>query len=144
MFLVWIDDNMKKKHKGIVVARASALQWVDLGFISQVESYQKTLKMKFTSSLLGAQHKRDSAGNKPASLLVASLDKALNGMPPSLCGRQVVGPSSLPAVAVRSSRRLANIVRVLTQCNEGVLEIEAMEANIKGFTKFERNIKKAF
>ena len=29
--------------------------------------------------------------NKPASLLVVSLDKTLNGMPPSLCGRQMVG-----------------------------------------------------
>ena len=30
--------------------------------------------------------------NKPASSLVLSLDKALNGMPPSLCGRQVARP----------------------------------------------------
>ena len=51
--------------------------------------------MVFTASLLGAQHIRDSVENKPASLLVVSLGKALNGMPPSLCGRQVVGPSSL-------------------------------------------------
>ena len=36
--------------------------------------------------------------NKPASLLVVSLGKTLNGMPPSLCGRQVVGPSSLLVV----------------------------------------------
>ena len=36
--------------------------------------------------------------NKPASLLVVSLDKTLNGMPPSLCGRHVMGPSSLPVV----------------------------------------------
>ena len=53
--------------------------------------------MVFTASLLGAQHIRDSVENKPASLLVVSLDKALNGMPPSLCGRQMVGPSSLPS-----------------------------------------------
>ena len=45
----------------------------------------------FAASLLGAQHNRDSAENKQASLLVASLGKALNGMPPSSCGRQVVG-----------------------------------------------------
>ena len=54
--------------------------------------------MVFTASLLGAQQNRDSVENKPASLLVASLDKTLNGMPPSLCGRQVVVPSSLPVV----------------------------------------------
>ena len=53
--------------------------------------------MVFTASLLGAQYKRDSVENKPASLFVVFLDKALNGMPPSLCGRQVVGPSSLPS-----------------------------------------------
>ena len=30
--------------------------------------------------------------NKPASLLVVSLGKALNGTPPPLCGRQVAPP----------------------------------------------------
>ena len=69
-----------------------------LGFISQVNSYQKTLKMIFTASLLGAQQNRDRVENKPVSLLVVALGKALNGMPPSLCGRQVVGLSSLPVV----------------------------------------------
>ena len=40
-----------------VVVRKSASQLVDMGFISQVESYQKTLKqMVFTASLLGVQH----------------------------------------------------------------------------------------
>ena len=39
------------QRDGIEV-RASALQSVDLGFISQIESYQKTLKMVFTASLL--------------------------------------------------------------------------------------------
>ena len=43
-----------------------------------------------TASLLGAQYKRDSVENKPASSLVESLDKALNGTLPSLCGRHVV------------------------------------------------------
>ena len=36
--------------------------------------------------------KRDNVENKPASLLVVSLGKALNGMPPPLCGRQVAHP----------------------------------------------------
>ena len=44
-------------------------------------------KMVFTASLLGVQRIRDSVENKPASLLVVSLGKALNGMAPSLCGR---------------------------------------------------------
>ena len=62
--------------------------------------------MVFTASLLGAQHKRDRVENKPASLFVVSLDKALNGMPLPLCGRQVVGLSSLPVVVAQSDERL--------------------------------------
>ena len=53
--------------------------------------------MVFTASLLGAQHNRDSVENKPASLFVESLDKAVNWMPPFSCGRQIVGPSSHPS-----------------------------------------------
>ena len=64
--------------------------------------------MVFTASLLGAQHIRDSVENKPASLLVVSLGKALNGVPPSLCGRQMVEPSSLPVVVAQSDKRHAN------------------------------------
>ena len=78
--------------------RASALQSVDLGFISQVESLQKTLKNGIHSFPAWRSANRDSVENKPASLLVVSLGKTLNGMPPSLCGSQVVGPSSLPVV----------------------------------------------
>ena len=53
--------------------------------------------MVFTTFLLGAQYKRDSVKNKPECLLVVSLGKVLNGMPPSLCWRsQVVHPSWWP------------------------------------------------
>ena len=51
---------------------------------------------------------RDSAENKPVNLLVVSLGKAFNGMPPSLCGKQMVGPSSLPAVVAQSDQRHAS------------------------------------
>ena len=64
-------------------------QSVDLGFVPLVESYQKTLKMVFTASLLGAQHLVEVVENKPARSLVVSLGKTLNGTPPPLCGRQV-------------------------------------------------------
>ena len=47
--------------------------------------------MVFTVSLLGTQQNRDSVENKPASLLVVSLGKTLNGMPLSLCGRLTGG-----------------------------------------------------
>ena len=54
--------------------------------------------MVFAAFLFGAQQNRDSVENKPAILLVVFMGKTLNGMPISLCGRQVVGPSSLPVV----------------------------------------------
>ena len=49
--------------------------------------------MLFTASLLGAQHKQAIVcrTSRQACLLV-SLGKALNGMPPSLCGRQEAYP----------------------------------------------------
>ena len=71
------------------MVKASASQSVDLGFIPLVESYQKTSKMVFTASLLGTQHLVEVVENKPASSLVVSLGKTINGMPPPLCGRQV-------------------------------------------------------
>ena len=77
---------------------ASASQPVDLGLIFQVESYQKTLKNGIHSFPAWRSANRDSVENKPANLLVVSLGKTLNGMPPSLCGRQMVRPSSLPVV----------------------------------------------
>ena len=67
---------------------ASASQSVDLGFIPLLESYQKTLKMVFTASLLGARHLEQVVENKPASSLVVSLGKSLNGRPPLLRRRQ--------------------------------------------------------
>ena len=68
------------RERGIAV-KASASQSVDLGFIPLVESYLKTLKMVSKAFLLGAQHLCEVVENKPASLLVVSLGKALNGTP---------------------------------------------------------------
>ena len=68
--------------------------------------------MVFTASLLGAQHIRDSVENKPASSLVEALGKALNGMPPSLCGRQMVGPSSLPVVVTKDMQTEHELIGV--------------------------------
>ena len=64
------------------MVRASALQSV-----VQVESYQKTLKNGIHSFPALRSANRDSLENKLASLLVVSLGKTLNGMPPSLRGR---------------------------------------------------------
>ena len=83
-----LTDCVVVRRDGVVV-RASASQSVDLGFIPLVESYQKTLKNGIYSFLLGARHLWEVVENKPASSLVVSLGKALNGTPPPLCGRQV-------------------------------------------------------
>ena len=61
------------------MARASALQLVDLGFIPLVESYQKTSKNDIYS--FPASHLWEVVENKPASSLVVSLGKALNKTP---------------------------------------------------------------
>ena len=53
--------------------------------------------------------------NKPKILLAVSLKKTVNGMPPSLCGRQVVGPSVLPLVVVQSNRRYNTLLGTTAQ-----------------------------
>ena len=63
------------------MVRASAPQSVDLGFISQDESYQKTLKNGIHSFPVWRSANRDSVENKPASLLVVSLGKTRNKTP---------------------------------------------------------------
>ena len=74
------------------VVRASASGAVDLSLIpSRVKPM--TLKLVFTASPLDAQHYRNSVENKPASLLVVPLGKALSGIPQSSCGRQMAGNS---------------------------------------------------
>ena len=99
--------RQSNRRDGVVVT-AYASQLVDLGFIFLVESYQKTLKNGIHSFPAWRSAHRDSVENKPASSLVVSLGKALNGMPPSLCGRQMVWPSSLPVVVAQSDERHAN------------------------------------
>ena len=74
------------------MVRASTSRAVDWGLI-QNRVKPITLKLLFTTSLLDAQHYRDSGENKPASLLVVPLGEALSGIPPSWCGRQMAGNS---------------------------------------------------
>ena len=67
---------------GDQVVRASASEAVVLGLIqNRVKSM--TVQLIFTAFLLDAQHYRDSVENKPTSLLVVPLGKALSGIPPS-------------------------------------------------------------
>ena len=49
-----------------VAIRVSASQSVELGFISLVESYQKTLNNGIQAFLLGTQHKRYYIKRRPA------------------------------------------------------------------------------
>ena len=72
-----MDFGNDRRDGGVV--RASASQSVDLGFIPLVESYQKTLKNGIYN--FPAWHLLEVAENKPASSLVVSLGKTLNGTP---------------------------------------------------------------
>ena len=73
---------MVYRRDGVVV-RASASQSVDLGFNPFVETYQKTLKMVSTASVLGALHLGEDVENEPASSLDVSSGKALKRTPPA-------------------------------------------------------------
>ena len=101
------SDPWHNRCDGVVV-RTFASQSIDLGFIPQVESCQKTLKNGIHSFPAWRSARRDSVKNKSASLLVVSLGKALNEMPPPSYGRQVAGPSSLPVVVAQFDKRHAN------------------------------------
>ena len=63
------------------MVRAYAPRSVDLRFISQVVSYQKTLKNGIHSFPDWRSANRDSVENKPASLVVVSLGKTHNKTP---------------------------------------------------------------
>ena len=87
------DGGSELNRRDGVVVRLSTSQSVDLEFIPYVESYQKTLKNGIHSfPAWRSAEKRDNVENKPASLLVVSLGKAVNGTPPPLCCRQVAHP----------------------------------------------------
>ena len=84
------DDCFAPNTSDGRVVRASVSRAVELGLIP---SWVKpmTLNLVFTASLLDVQHQRNNVEPKPASLLVVPLGKALSGIPPSWCGRQVAG-----------------------------------------------------
>ena len=65
--------------------------------------------MVSTASLLGARHFGGVVENKPASSLVVTLDKALNGTPLSLCKRQVGQTSQKWQLPSECGRPVQNI-----------------------------------
>ena len=82
--------------------------------------------MVLTASLLRAQQNREGVENKPASLLVVSLGKALNGTPPSLCGWHTGGGAKqsvrrdgprLTEDLQTEKTELTQRVRLSTQCS---------------------------
>ena len=81
MLINIIFHKLQLNRRDGIVVRASASQSVDLGFIPLVESYQKSLKIVSTASLLGVRHLWKVVENKPASWLVVSLGKTLNETP---------------------------------------------------------------
>ena len=91
-----------------VVVRASVSQSIDVGFIPKVESYKKTLKNGILSFPAWRSAHRDSVENKPASLFVVSLGKALNGTLPFSRYQTGGETSSLPVVVAQYDERLAN------------------------------------
>ena len=90
----------KNRRDGVVV-RASVSQSIDMGFLS----HTKKLKSGIHSFPAWRSAHWDSVENKPENLLVVSLGKALNGSPPSSCGRKMARSSSLPNVMAQSDER---------------------------------------
>ena len=66
-------------------------------------------KMVSTASLLGARHFGEVVENKPASSLVVTLGKALNGTPPPICKRQVAQTSQKWQLPSECGRPVQNI-----------------------------------
>ena len=78
------SHRSKANQRDGVMVRAYATQLVDvinLGFIPQVESYQKTSKNGIDSFPAWCSAHRNRVKNKPASLFVVFLGKALDLFP---------------------------------------------------------------
>ena len=108
-----LDELIMHQSDGVVV-RTSASQSVDLGINHPVKSYQKTLKMVFTASLISAWLLGKVVENKPESSLVVSLGKTLNGTPLTLHGRQVAQTPrkwQLPSECGRPVQKYSNAIR---------------------------------
>ena len=72
--------------------------------------------MVFTDSLLGARHLRDVVKSKPASSLVVSLSKALNGKPPTIMwqtGGQDTSEMATPKQLQASRAKNSDTIRFL-------------------------------
>ena len=93
--LRWRKKAIIKTAQMARVDRVSASGAVDWGFDSESGQTNDFKKLVFAAAslLLTFSIKRDSVENKLASSLVVPLGKALDGIPPSWCGRQMSGTS---------------------------------------------------
>ena len=64
--------------------------------------------MIFIASLLVALHEEKSLEKKSATLHVVTLGKALHRAPVSSCGREAIGPNSLPVTVAQPDSTPAN------------------------------------
>ena len=71
--------------------------------------------MVFSTTLLDAQHERESKEKKAASSLVASLGKILNGISQSLLSIQAVGPNNLAIAGAHFDCRHVSLSRAHTR-----------------------------
>ena len=72
--------------------------------------------MVSTAPLLGAWHLGEVVENKPASSVVVSLGKALNGTPPPFCLRQVAQTPRKWQLPSECGRPVQNIAIHLLSC----------------------------
>ena len=75
--------------------KASTLQSADSAQF-RIRFIPNSSKTVFSAYLFGSHFKRYSVEKDPASFFVVPLDKVVKGKPPSLCGREEMGSSSVP------------------------------------------------
>ena len=83
-------------RKCSVAVRTFALQFIDLDSISSL-SHNKELENGICCFPAWHSREKDTVGKKPLSLLVVSLGKTINGIPPPLLGRQVISRAVHPS-----------------------------------------------
>ena len=98
---------LNNRRDGVVV-RASASPSVDLGFIFQVESYQKTLKNGITASLLGDQQNRDTWKTSRQACLLCPCARHLTGVLHLYVADRWWGQAVYPSWWPQSNWRFAN------------------------------------
>ena len=90
---------------------ASALQFVAF-VITSFSNYIKVLKIISAAFLCGIQLKRVIVKKRPAILHAMLLEKALYGISPLLCRREIVGANNVTIAMTQSDSTLTNTVKL--------------------------------